>query len=89
MAASRRDIIKQLFAEGQEFTYDLNDIDTYYKTYVELMDHWDKTLPEFILRIQHEDVVEVHVAAEPRLGTDGVGRAARVEAAAKMLLSKS
>ena len=49
---------KQLFAEGQEFTYNLNDIGTYYKTYVELMDHWDKTLPEFILRIQHEDVVE-------------------------------
>ena len=48
---------KQLFAEGQEFTYSLNDIGTYYRTYVDLMDHWDQVLPDFILRVQHEDVV--------------------------------
>ncbi len=48
---------KQLFAEGQEFTYGLTEIGTYYKTYVELMDHWDEVLPGFVLRVQHEDVV--------------------------------
>lgn len=48
---------KQLFAEGQEFTYSLTDIGTYYRTYVDLMDHWDQVLPGFVLRIQHEDVV--------------------------------
>ena len=33
---------KQLFAEGQEFTYDLADLGQYYRDYVELMDHWDE-----------------------------------------------
>jgi hypothetical protein len=48
---------KQLFAEGQEFTYDLSDVGQYYRDYVELMDHWDEVLPGFVLRVQHEDVV--------------------------------
>ena len=48
---------KQLFAEGQEFTYGLEEIGTYYKDYVELMDHWDKVLPDKVLRVQYEDVV--------------------------------
>ncbi len=48
---------KQLFAEGQEFTYGLHEIGDYYKNYVELMDHWDTVLPGFVLRVHHEDVV--------------------------------
>lgn len=49
---------KQLFAEGQEFSYDLEDIGRYYKDYVALMAHWDAVLPDYVLRVQHEDVVE-------------------------------
>jgi hypothetical protein len=48
---------KQLFGEGQEFSYRLADIGNYYKEYVALMDHWDRVIPEFVLRVQHEDVV--------------------------------
>ena len=48
---------KQLFAEGQEFTYGLHEVGTYYRDYVELMDHWDKVLPGKVLRVQYEDVV--------------------------------
>lgn len=48
---------KQLFAEGQEFTYDLSDAGRYYRDYVELMDHWDAVLPGKVLRVQYEDVV--------------------------------
>ncbi len=48
---------KQLFAEGQEFTYDLKDLAGYYNNYVELMDHWHKVLPDQILTIKYEDVV--------------------------------
>ena len=48
---------KQLFAEGQEFTYGLDEIGRYYRGYVELMDHWDRVLPGQILRVQYEDVV--------------------------------
>ena len=48
---------KQLFAEGQEFTYEQTDLGQYYRDYVELMDHWDKVLPGKVLRVQYEDVV--------------------------------
>ena len=48
---------KQLFGEGQQFSYDLDDIGHYYRSYVEIMDHWDKALPGKILRVQYEDVV--------------------------------
>jgi tetratricopeptide (TPR) repeat protein len=49
---------KQLFASGQEFTYSIEDIARYYRSYVELMRHWDAVLPGRVLRVQHEDVVE-------------------------------
>jgi tetratricopeptide (TPR) repeat protein len=49
---------KQLFASGQDFTYGLEDIGRYYRTYVELMAHWDSVLPGKVLRVEHEAVVE-------------------------------
>ncbi len=50
--------LKQLFANGQEFTYSIEDIARYYRTYLELMQHWDAVLPGRVLRVQHEDVVD-------------------------------
>ena len=50
--------LKQLFASGQEFTYSVDDIARYYRTYLELMRHWDAVLPGRILRVWYEDVVE-------------------------------
>tara|TARA_A100001391_G_scaffold83275_1_gene54471 strand:- start:10562 stop:12514 length:1953 start_codon:yes stop_codon:yes gene_type:complete len=49
---------KQLFAEGQEFTYGLTEIGRYYADYVDLMAHWDEVLPDKVLRVQHEDVLD-------------------------------
>ncbi|WP_077341195.1 tetratricopeptide repeat-containing sulfotransferase family protein [Pseudocolwellia agarivorans] len=49
---------KQLFAEGQDFSYSLEDIGRYYQAYLKLMAHWKQVLPNFILTINHEDVVE-------------------------------
>jgi tetratricopeptide (TPR) repeat protein len=49
---------KQLYAVGQQFTYSLEWIARYYRSYVELMQHWDDALPGKVLRIQHEDVVD-------------------------------
>ena len=49
---------KQLFGEGQEFTYGLQEVGRYYRAYVSLMDHWDQVLPGFVLRVMHEDVVD-------------------------------
>ena len=48
---------KQLFGEGQEFSYSLTDIGNYYRQYVKLMDHWDEVLPGFVHRVQYENVV--------------------------------
>ena len=49
---------KQLFAEGQEFTYGLTEVGRYYSDYVGLMEHWDNVLPGKVLRVQHEDVLD-------------------------------
>ena len=49
---------KQLFGEGQDFSYSLEAIGRYYSDYVRLMDHWDAVLPGFVLRVMHEDVVD-------------------------------
>jgi tetratricopeptide (TPR) repeat protein len=49
--------LKQLFAQGQEFAYSVDDIARYYRTYLELMRHWDEALPGRVLRVHHEDVV--------------------------------
>jgi tetratricopeptide (TPR) repeat protein len=49
--------LKQLFANGQEFTYSIEDIARYYRTYLELMQHWEAVLPGRILRVEHESVV--------------------------------
>ena len=51
-------MFKQLFAQGQEFSYGLAEAGSYYKSYVKLMDHWDKVLPNKILRVNNEDVIE-------------------------------
>lgn len=48
---------KQLFAEGQEFTYGLQEVGHYYSDYVRLMTHWDTVLPGKVLRVTYEDVV--------------------------------
>jgi tetratricopeptide (TPR) repeat protein len=51
------DALKQLFAHGQEFAYGVEDIARYYRTYLDLMRHWDAVLPGRVLRVQYEDVV--------------------------------
>jgi len=50
--------LKQLFARGQEFAYSIEDIGRYYRTYLDLMEHWDAALPGRVLRVHHEDVVD-------------------------------
>jgi len=49
--------LKQLFASGQEFSYNITDIARYYRTYLEIMQHWNMALPGRILTVHHEDVV--------------------------------
>ena len=51
-------MFKQLFAQGQEFTYGLAEAGSYYKSYVKLMNHWDEVLPNKILRVNNEDIID-------------------------------
>ncbi len=48
---------KQLFADGQEFTYSLENMARYYRSYVRLMRHWDAVLPGRVLCVHYEHVV--------------------------------
>ncbi len=48
---------KQLFADGQEFTYELSEIARYYRGYAALIEHWDRTLPGQVLRVHYEEIV--------------------------------
>ncbi len=51
--------LKQLFGTtNQEFTYGAEDIGRYYRTYLDLMRHWDAVLPGRVLKVAYEDVVE-------------------------------
>jgi len=48
---------KQYFAQGQSFSYDLEDLGRYYRAYLELMDHWQQVLPGKVLLVQYEQLV--------------------------------
>ena len=48
---------KQLFGDGQEFSYSLDWLGAYYRDYTKLMDHWNEVLPGEVLLVRHEDVV--------------------------------
>jgi tetratricopeptide (TPR) repeat protein len=50
--------LKQLFSGGQEFSYSIADMAHYYRSYLELMRHWNEALPGHILTVHHEDMVE-------------------------------
>jgi len=49
---------KQLYSQGQEFSYDLNHFGRHYADYVRLMSHWDRVLPGRVHRLIHERLVE-------------------------------
>jgi tetratricopeptide (TPR) repeat protein len=56
---------KQNFAEGQSFSYDLEDLGRYYRCYLSLMDHWDDVLPGKVLRLRYEELIR-HPEAQIR-----------------------
>ena len=48
---------KQLFARGQAFTYDLQEIGRYYLSYIHLMDHWQKAIPGRVYLVEYEKMI--------------------------------
>lgn len=51
-------LFKQFFARGVEFSYKLENIGTYYSTYLNIMSHWDRLLPDRLLHVKYEDLVQ-------------------------------
>lgn len=50
-------LFKHLFADGQPFSYDLDDIARCYCDYVELLTHYDAVLPGRVHRVHYEALV--------------------------------
>lgn len=50
-------VYKQLFAKGQDFTYDTLELAEFYRCYVEMMSHWHEVLPGQVLDVHYEDTV--------------------------------
>jgi tetratricopeptide (TPR) repeat protein len=51
-------IYKFLFNDAYPWSYDLDDIARYYIAYRRLMDHWRRVLPDCIVDIVYDDVVD-------------------------------
>lgn len=49
---------KQLFAEGQEFSYDLADLASYYRHYLAIVRHFHTVAPGAVHTLVYEDLVE-------------------------------
>lgn len=50
-------IFKTLFDKGYPYSYDLEELASYYIAYKRLMDHWHKTIPGVIHEVAYEDLV--------------------------------
>ncbi|HEY7643037.1 MAG TPA: sulfotransferase [Steroidobacteraceae bacterium] len=48
---------KQLFGQGQNFTYDMDELVLYYRQYHEIMKHWHRVLPGKVLDVHYEETV--------------------------------
>ncbi len=48
---------RQLFARGQNFTYDMEELAHYYQCYDRMMAHWHAVLPGKVLDVHYEDTV--------------------------------
>ncbi|WP_404710510.1 sulfotransferase [Sphingomonas sp. MMS24-J13] len=65
--------LKQLFGTtNQEFSYRITDVAHHYRTYVDIMRHWDAVLPGRVLRVHYENVVD-DLEASVRAMLDRIG----------------
>ncbi|MEJ2273495.1 MAG: sulfotransferase [Woeseiaceae bacterium] len=56
--ASGWSLYRQFFADSYLFSYDLETIGRYYNDYVALMEHWHAVLPDQVLTVRYEDLVD-------------------------------
>lgn len=60
---------RQHYARGQHFSYAIDDLAGYYRTYAEVMRHWSETLVGRVLTVAYEDVVEALESSVRRILT--------------------
>jgi len=60
-------VYKTLFGQAYPFSYDLDELATYFIAYRKLMDHWHNVMPGLILDVAYEDVVADTEHAAKRL----------------------
>ncbi len=65
--ASGWSVYRHFFANSFLFSYDLETIGKYYNDYIDLMDHWHSVLPQQILTISYENLVNDLPAAVDEL----------------------
>jgi len=72
--ASGWSLYRHFFADSFLFTYNLETIGKYYNDYIDLMDHWHSVLPEQILTISYEYLVnDLPAAVDELLRYCGLG----------------
>ncbi len=60
-------LFRQLFAHGQSYAYDFDDLAHYYRSYLALMDHFAAVLPGRVLTLSYEALVADSEAETRRL----------------------
>lgn len=65
--ASGWSLYRHFFADSFLFSYDLATIGKYYNDYIDLMDHWHDVMPNQILTIKYEDLIN-----DPTATIDGM-----------------
>ena len=65
-------IYKFLFNEAYAWSYDLDELASYYIAYRDLMDHWRKLMPKRIVDIAYEDLVS-DLEGETRMLLERIG----------------
>lgn len=58
---------RQHFAQGQSFTYDLEELADFYLEYRRMMAHWHAVMPGDVLELRYEDMVRDQEAQTRRL----------------------
>ena len=51
-------LYKQYFRRGADYSYDLASIGAYYNGYLDLMDHWNQLLPDKVMCVRYETLIE-------------------------------
>jgi len=51
-------IFKNYFSSGHTYSYDMTELGRYYNLYLDLMEYWRNTLPDFIYDLNYEELVD-------------------------------